>query len=247
MESVACRMCLKPAKLEDSHIIPDFLFKRLKLAEGYFLHLSSVEAKKDKKAQRGITEKLLCRECEAKLSKYEDQLARVLYNSTKLKGVNHGFAVHMHGIPYQPVKLALLSILWRMHLSSHPFFSQVNLADQHTERLRIAFLEDKMIPETEYFIVCIVPKFDGKFEAGWILEPESGQVKNDEFFLCLLCGFYFMFFIGPGDFDPNLPKMTLREDGSWVISVQEVRKIPSLNQACEQLGMAIKLKADRTK
>jgi hypothetical protein len=48
----------------ESHIIPNFQYKPPKEGDGYFLVLSTDPAKKEFKRQKGITEHLLCAECD---------------------------------------------------------------------------------------------------------------------------------------------------------------------------------------
>ena len=72
-----CKLCNKKYKLEQSHIIPQFLYKWLKetSATGYLRFGRNI----NKRAQDGFKENLLCRNCEDLLSKWETDFANKLF------------------------------------------------------------------------------------------------------------------------------------------------------------------------
>ena len=59
-----CRLCLKEKPIQNSHIIPEFLYKPLYDNLHRFKSLSTLPEIKIEYKQKGIREKLLCRDCE---------------------------------------------------------------------------------------------------------------------------------------------------------------------------------------
>lgn len=56
----------------------------------------------------------------------------------------------IRGYDYKRLKNGLLSILWRMSISSREFFREVSLRPKHEEALRLALLNDTEFEEEQY-------------------------------------------------------------------------------------------------
>src|SRR5437762_324195 len=132
-----CRLCQNEDWLVDSHIIPNFHYKPLKKNEGAFYVMSTDPAQKVIKRQKGVTEPLLCAECDnVRLGRNEQHLSEVVFGGYPLDGKQHGRFLVISGYDYKKVKNGLLSILWRMSVSTNPYFSEVDLGKRHEEALR---------------------------------------------------------------------------------------------------------------
>lgn len=72
-----CKLCHNKSKLEQSHIIPQFLYKWLKetSATGHLRFGRNI----NKRAQDGFKENLLCRNCEDLLNKWETDFANKIF------------------------------------------------------------------------------------------------------------------------------------------------------------------------
>jgi len=72
-----CKLCHKKSKLEQSHIIPKFVYKWLKetSATGYLRFGQNL----NKRVQDGFKENLLCRNCEDLLNNWETDFANKLF------------------------------------------------------------------------------------------------------------------------------------------------------------------------
>lgn len=75
--SEICALCTQPAELKVSHIIPKFVFRQMKKssATGYFR--SGINP--DKRAQDGLKTRLLCDQCEQRLSSWERPFAEQVF------------------------------------------------------------------------------------------------------------------------------------------------------------------------
>lgn len=70
-----CALCRSPQELQQSHLLPNFLFKRLREPTGSFVAASCP----DWPIQRGPIAKMLCFDCEQLFSQWEGNVQRVFY------------------------------------------------------------------------------------------------------------------------------------------------------------------------
>jgi hypothetical protein len=142
----ACRLCGQPNMLCRSHIIPEFLYKPLYDDK----HRFSIVTKgaPNHWAQQGLTERLLCHDCEQRFARHEAYAAGVMTGRLGHRFRKIRSRIMLSGITYEPFKLFQLSILWRASVSSLDFFRLVSLGP-HEDRLRRMLLaDDAGAPET---------------------------------------------------------------------------------------------------
>ena len=242
-----CRLCGVENRLVESDIIPKFQYKPLKEADGHFLVISTDAGKKVVKRQKTITEHLLCAECDnVRLSRYENHLAKVLFGGCPIGGKQVGRLLVVEGYNYRMLKNALLSILWRMSVSSNPYFSEVDLGSKHEERFRLALLNDTEFQEEEYPILLIAPLFGGVHLGNWTLPPDFNRTGGNRVYRCLISGLLFTFLVGSAPIS-NLVRPLILRRASWSIARQNVEEIPFLLEICLQLGRANALRTNATK
>lgn len=238
-----CQLCLGQKPLVNSHVIPNFQYKPLKEREGFFYHFSTDENCPERKEQRGITERLFCVECDTvRLQKNEGHLAKVLFGGHPLDGSTAGRLHTVKGFDYSKIKNGLLSILWRMSISSHPFFKEVELGDKHAERIRKAIWNHEMLLENEYPILIAAPVFQNELLDALILEPDYTRVSGNRVYRCFISGLLFTFFVGSAEIDKQTKHLAIRADGSWAIMRARVEEIPFLFDACAKFSEAQKLR-----
>jgi hypothetical protein len=232
-----CRLCNTQGWLVDSHIIPKFQYRPLKQAEGLFFGLPTDPEKKAIKMQKGITEYLLCAQCDnVRLSRYEDHLAKLLFRHPP-GSKQTGPLLVVEGYDYKKLKNALLSILWRMSISSEPYFSEVDLGSKHEESLRLALLNDTEFQEEEYPVLLTAPAIIGRRLGNWTLRPRSGRTGGNRAYACLISGLLFTFLVGSAPLT-NLARPRILRRASWPIMMAKVEQIPFLLEACSQLRRA---------
>ncbi len=156
-----CALCLNDKKLLDSHIFPEFLYKPLYDENHKFLRVSTNPKTRTKKSPKGITERLLCSECEGKIGKYEDYASKVLnvrIDEPKIFSDRFEF----QGIDYQRFKLFQISLLWRAHITTREEYSAINLGIKHSEIMRRMIFEGKPGKLYEYgcIVSCVPEIFD---------------------------------------------------------------------------------------
>jgi hypothetical protein len=240
-----CRLCLQNNFLVDSDIISKFLYNPLKRSDGRFYIVSTNPYKKVISVQKTITEYLLCARCDnERLSRNESHLAEVLFGGHPLQVQQEGPLLHLEGYDYKKVKNGLLSILWRMSISSKPFFSNVNLSAEHEERLRITLLNNTELPENEYPITVVAPYFDGLNLGDLILAPDFTHLDGNRVYRCAISGLIFSFHVG---YSPLTGVGEFLNVGRkrWSIGVAEVENIPYLHDVLLQQGRANCLRNNR--
>jgi hypothetical protein len=127
------RLCL-------SHILPEPFYAGVYEANGTFPVFSNKKVGPVMRPQqKGLRERLLCPDCEARFSKWETYALGEPFHRTKQPGIDHG--PYMEFImDYATFKLFQMSILWRMSVTSLDVFANVQLGKKHEERLRAMLL-----------------------------------------------------------------------------------------------------------
>jgi hypothetical protein len=183
--------------------------------------------------QKGIREKLLCGECEQKLSEWESILKRDLVDigNKKSKFLNISQVdekrLKVERIRYKEFKLAILSILWRMSITSDPFFASYKLG-MYEEKLRKRLLDADILNETKYPILVSRYELDGVFYPDIVMgfpPGKYGHIFTVQSFI--IWGHQFMIFVN----DKSCPKVPieifLRSTGELYIDVVSLVELAS--------------------
>ena len=145
-----CRLCLKEATLCNSHVIPEFIYEQLNLYDEKhrFNVLSTKSGNHPTFMQKGIREKLLCKLCEEKLSKWEKYARQSMYGGECIEVITINPGYFEFQIDYAKFKLFQLSILWRVGLSTNDAFASVKLGNHEDVLRRMLFEETPGSAET---------------------------------------------------------------------------------------------------
>lgn len=143
-----CLLCGKTDSLVESHIISDFLYDSVKDDYGK-IGFEDLADNKFTLLRKGICDNdILCKECDCvRLSEFEDYAARFLRNriypsithGKRQYGVNEIQEEKFVNVDYKKMKLFILSILWRCHVSKQDFCKKVNIPDLE-QRIRTMLL-----------------------------------------------------------------------------------------------------------
>ena len=96
----------------------------------------------------GIYDRLLCKECEVQISRYE-QYAREVFHRETLGVLEEPSRVVLTGINYTKFKLFQMSLLWRASITKRHEFAGVDLGS-HGERMRRMILKEDPGEPYEY-------------------------------------------------------------------------------------------------
>jgi len=121
---------------------------------------------------------LLCEECEGRFSKHECKYAGFFNNQLECVYSISEDLVLIKDFDYKSIRLFLLSILWRLSVTSIPNFKiELNNVDQ--EILRKALLSNNPLEPHEFPIATSRLHFDGESNNGLILSPKENKETVD--------------------------------------------------------------------
>lgn len=179
-----CALCQTPAStLLGSHIVPEFFYKRVYTRTHKFTAIALDEEERLAIQQKGYRENLLCAACETKLSKWEGELsqfvAQVISDSyTTCSATQVGAVTIVEGVNYSSVKMAVLSIFWRMSISKHKLFSAYKLGP-YEEDFRGLLDQQKVPAVTEYPVHLSKGTLDGVFLPGILFPVGRGRYEGN--------------------------------------------------------------------
>lgn len=179
-----CRLCQAPGvTLQGSHIVPEFFYKRVYTRSHKFTAIPLEDEERLAVEQKGYREDLLCVDCETKLSKWEGKLSQfvnqVISGSyTTCNATQIGPVTVVSGVDYSSVKMAVVSIFWRMSIAKHRLFASYELGP-YEEQFR-TLLDQATVPvEAEFPILLTKGMIDGKFLPGILFPMSRGRYDGN--------------------------------------------------------------------
>lgn len=182
-----CRLCLKVAKLCHSHIIPESCYGSLYGDKHKFIGLMNTG--REKFAQKGLREYLLCNICEEFLNcNFEMYFNRIWLDQgvipekvdTSIESVDVG--------DYAKFKLYHMRVLFLAHCASDDFWGEVNLGP-HSELLRQALLNRAVPSNTRYTISArLIHDKNNIIQRKMIARPERHKYEAHTVYHFLFAG-----------------------------------------------------------
>ena len=235
---MSCKLCKTGKDLRNSHIIPEFQYAPLYDPKHRFVVLSTDSKRKERLEQKGFREKLLCGACETKLSRWEKYAQKVIFkNETHLVGKNEA-ACRIGGIKYADFKLYLLSLIWRMGVSSLEMFSDVSLGP-HEEKIRLLLLADDPGKPGDYPCLMTGVLFNGKFEPTWITAPDRIKAVGRHCYRIVISGILYCFFVSNRALDFDASTVAINTDGTFLMRVKHLQDIQFLHKRVEMHSKAL--------
>lgn len=218
MENV-CALCRVNTDLQKSHIIPEFFYTMVyDLNPRRFRVISVDPSVPERFEQKGIRERLLCKACEGKLAKWEKYVKETFVdgNGVVATPIQDGFL--LQGIDYKTFKLFLMSLIWRMSVSSLEFFKLVDLERKYEDALRTALLNEDPLQPDEFPCVFIRVKVAGKFIKDWISQPSLFTGISGERICCVVInGILYTFTIGRQPASSVASQAAINEKNSMIV------------------------------
>lgn len=237
---MVCKLCQQKYDLRESHIISEAFYEGVYDRRHRAVPIS-MEHSELNFIQKGIREKLLCGDCEQKISKWESILKRDLVDignqNSKFLSINHidEECFKVEGIRYKEFKLAILSILWRMSVTSDQFFESYRLG-VYEEKLRQKLLDENVPDEKKYPIMVSRYELDGVFHPNIVMGFPPG--KYDQIFTVqsfIIWSHRFMIFVNDKSF-PNVPiEFFLRNSGELSVDVRRFVELASPNSVLSKI------------
>lgn len=236
-----CKLCEKETELCKSHIIPEFFYDKIydiKPRKFWFFILNSKESYK-KQEQKGLREYLLCKTCEKEFSVYEKYAAEIIYAKNrrspvllqKKSGTENVTLNEFNGFDYDKFKLFLMSILWRISISSEKF-NVVEISEEHKNILHQALKDKRPLDEDEYpCTLQIILQADNSSFGGTIIGPYETQYNGHQVINILADGFLFSFILGCVNLLPDIQNTMLNRKGEMAILTKKVQSDANLMEA----------------
>ena len=234
-----CRLCGKTVVLCNSHIIPEFFYTRMYDTKHRFFIINNDPDRDELLIQKGVREKLLCRDCEKKFSKLEGYVRNLFYGKSKLSVYKDGEYLRIQNLDCAKFKLFLLSMLWRMGVARLKWFNEVALGP-HEEKIRCQLLNSQPGEPDQYPCVVIATMLNGRFSGNWILPPQKVRVLSYHCYRVVVGGFLFVFWVSSHKPPSALMEVVPKTSGEFAIRLEEIRAIGFLADAWQQIGRAIR-------
>ena len=210
-DTMICALCLSDKPLANSHVIPETVYRPTYDAKHRAEEMST---KSRRFIQKGYREKLLCLECEGRLSKYEKYFADTWFGKNGLPEYVQGEGVVLKALDYRPFKLFHLSILWRGSVSRLRQFADVSLG-KHEEIIRTAIINDDPGPELRYpfFAAVLVEEPSGKVRDELIVSPIAKRLRAHRVYFFTFAGCCWFYVVSGHPIEPHLRPFILRSSG----------------------------------
>jgi len=229
-----CALCLEDRKLCDSHLIPEFFYKPVYEGPHRYYQVPTSPVKKVVPRQKGIFEKLLCRECEKRLMVLEDYSRRVLYGGVEISIARARDRVLIDDINYEKFKLLQMSLLWRAGVSKRPEFSNVTLGP-HADNLRqLIYSRDPGEPHRYGCMMILSPKLQ-ELLSHMIMLPDMVRVAGHRCVRFVLGGLFWLFFTSSHTRELASKNAFLSKDGKLPLILENRWSVTFVNEFAKQL------------
>lgn len=232
-----CRLCQQSKPLLRSHIIPEFMHKTMYDSAHRFFGLSGNVSRKVKIHQKGMREPLLCRDCEQQFGRYEKYANGIFFGGQTYEIGRSENLILLSKLEYGPLKLFLMSLLWRMAVTSVDALKGIELG-AHEENLRQLLLNENPGDPMTYPCLITAVMHEGVHVPDMIVRPGLGEIEGHRVWSFVAAGFLFSFVASRNGSPEGMDRAVLRPDGTMSIVVRELRSIPGLHDYLCEIGQA---------
>jgi hypothetical protein len=227
-----CRLCLSEvSKLIKSHIIPECFYDEIYDEKHRFAPISGANYQQLKIEQKGIREEMLCEQCEQKLGIWENNtkkdlvdIANASSNYLKISPLNNGYLM-VEKVEHNSFKKCILSILWRMSVTSHKMFSAYSLG-KYQEIIRELLDQNASVGTFDYPIIVKKVILNDKHYRDLILCMGRGRIDGKIIQSFITYGYLFDVFISNQKVKSAWGSLLLTECGSVAVGNIDSRELP---------------------
>ncbi len=231
-----CALCLNQAKLEDSHILPEFVYRPI-YEDGKAVELDIGRGTRGTK-RKGYTEYLLCRSCEARFSALESYFANAWHNPAKRirPDVIAEGMITISGFDYARFKLFHMSLLWRMGAATTAPFKNVRLGARG-ERLRQLLLADNPGEPDEFalFGLGLRDPDTGSWQDEIMHAPQVARIRGQWIYTVLFYGVRWHYFASK-HFEGRVIPAVFTKSGDLPLVIRDWTSDPYLKQAAPDVA-----------
>ena len=234
-----CRLCLEPAELRKSHIIPKFIWRDSGLVganKNYSVTCVSDPRYSESNRQDGFKEDLLCAECEGKFSRLESYIKPKIDGAISRSVSRPQGHFIWTGWDYAKTKLFQLSLVWRMAISSLPIYSAVELGKHEETIRRMLFKEDPGEP-WRYGCASVLLAHHGKPLPDVFSQPERFRFKRQNGYRFIVAGMLWFMFVSSHRSAHFPQHYFLSQLGEWPMFVGEFNDFEFLRDQIDLLRL----------
>ena len=224
-----CKLCLKTAQLQESHIVSKFFWRGsglFKTQKAFNTAAINNPAVKIPARQDGFKEYLLCGRCEQKRSKWERYCAPLFFHETSPTRHPPRYRYfEIDNIEYATLKLLILSTLWLMAVSSDIFYCHVHLNARKLEQLRKMLLAGNPGKDSRYGCVFTVLVGIDNFKPLPAFFSQPLKLKRTRngitttSYGCIIAGIHWEIFVSSVTDDASCKRFFPKESGRLTVMV----------------------------
>lgn len=238
MKNGICKLCLKERELCDSHALPDSVFKYIfRQSQGKAIALTDDIKTPIGYSSDSWSQHLLCYDCEQKLGGNFDGYGIKVFRGEKGKARTGDTGITFSDVDRQRLRMFFLSLLWRISISTHDSYRNIDLPYALEEELRGALMSEKKI-RGSLFTVAIYRLRDSTKTGGFsqesmrefIISPFGRRYGNGQLSVCFLFfGYFVEVFISklPGKYSKR-PGVISGNGNIFLAPYQELLDVPEI-------------------
>jgi hypothetical protein len=176
MRDGICKLCLEYRPLCDSHALPNSLFNYiLRKNDGKAVVIADDANTPVQFSSDTWDVELLCVDCERSMNEKYDAYGLAVFRGHEGAALRESEGVRLVRIDRKRLRMFFLSVLWRISVSSHPNYSNIDLPVPWEEDLRSAFHNGRPIHDSRY-TVAVYKMRDTTPEGGFSNEDLRGFI-----------------------------------------------------------------------
>lgn len=240
----ACKLCTESKPLCKSHIIPYAVFCDAKPA-GQGLNLVTT-GRIEKNKFGGEYERLLCRDCEGRLGRYDEYGIRFLRGDEgEVIPVLDGKMIPSDrfdlrsGVDLKKLRLFVIAVLWRASVSSRPFYQHVVLGS-YEDTARDILWEDRLLGDDDFPFVIL--QYTEPYARQVIIAPDKMHMDGRNAYNLNMCGHNFMVKVDSQPFADSLGILyrMLNDRGLVLVIKKSLYQSPELGELLDLVRRATK-------
>ncbi len=236
-----CKLCLQEKNLCKSHIIPEFAYQSLYDSKDHrFYCLSTDQTERAQTKPTGYYDRLLCKDCEQQIGRYESYASNVFRGRDDLKKEKSGRIIIFSNLNYTIFKLFFLSIIWRASVTNMREFP-INLGP-HEERIRIMLQKQEPGEQYEYGITAFFnPEMQSLLQK-MMCSPEPIKIDGYLFYRFLLSGVFWFIVVSSHSQRFPYKELFLSKEGVLKIIIDIERSSIFIREVAKHLNLPEKIR-----
>ena len=229
-----CKLCGHAKDLRNSHIFPEFLYKRAYDSIHRAIRLD-IDSMHKRYVQKGIREHLLCDCCEEHLSKFEGEFKKTWYDENRIPDRITEKFLKLECLDYNLLKIFHLSILWRCSVATISDFKTVNLGP-HEDRIAGLIRSGVAGPEESYRLWGrLLLDDDKRVVHSLVTRPQASKLDGHHVYYACYGGCEWTFLVSSHSTE-KYKEFSLRDNGSILLFPVAIRKSNTFRIISEQLS-----------